>query len=121
MTLPSATGGATTEQVGFFEVGTPDLAEWIARGFDPAWAVRPSGLTSINEAVAFLTPGGDVSRYVCVPFGRWTALISNGPQGTDVGVLPSYAARELGCRAIRVVNVDDTAIYPARVLEVFGP
>ncbi|WP_156160727.1 hypothetical protein [Demequina soli] len=121
MNLPSSAGGATTEQVGFFEVGTPDLAEWIVRGSDPAWTTRPADLASMNEAVAFLTPGGDVTRYVCVPVGRWTALISNGPLGTDVGVLPSYAARELGLRAIRVVNVEDTATYPARVLEVFGP
>jgi len=121
MTLPSPAGGATTEQVGFFEVGTPDLAEWMVRGFDSAWTARPAGLASLKEAVTFLTPGGDVTRYVCVPVGRWTALISNGPLGTDVGVLPSYAARELGRRAIRVVSVDDTATYPARVLEVYGP
>ncbi|MEI2808948.1 MAG: hypothetical protein V9F00_01670 [Nocardioides sp.] len=121
MTLPSPAGGATTEQVGFFEAGTPDLAEWIVRGFDPGWTARPAGFASMKEAVAFLTPGGDVTRYVCVPVGRWTALISNGPLGTDVGVLPSYAARELGRRAIRVVSVGDTAICPARVLEVYGP
>lgn len=41
--------------------------------------------------------------------------------GTDVGVLPCCAAREFGLRAIRVVCVDDTATYPARVMEVFGP
>ncbi|MDZ8171636.1 hypothetical protein [Microbacterium xanthum] len=121
MTLPSAAGGATTEQVGFFEVGTPDLAEWIVRGLDHGWTARPAGLASMNEAVAFLTPGGDVARYICVPVGRWTALISDGPLGTDVGLLPSYAARELGRRAIRVVNVGDTATFPARVLEVYSP
>lgn len=121
MTLPSAAGGATTQQVGYFELESSDLAEWIARGFDVGWKTRPAGVDSIDEAVALLRPGPDVSRYVCVPVGQWTALLSNGPLGTDVGVLPSYAARELGCRAVRVVSVDDTATYPARVLEVYGP
>ncbi len=121
MTLPSAAGGATTEQVGYFEVGTSALADWIVRGFDAGWATRPAGVSSMNEAVRLLAPGDDVTRYVCVPVGHWTALLSNGPLGTDVGVLPSYAARELGCRAMRVVTVEDSATYPARVLEVYGP
>jgi len=48
--------------------------------------------------------------------------MSNGPQGTDVGLLPSHAARELKCRAIRAVRVDDReAEYPARILEIYGP
>lgn len=34
MTLPSAEGGATTKQVGYFEVGTSALADWVVRGFD---------------------------------------------------------------------------------------
>ncbi len=119
--LPSAAGGATTEQVGYFEVGPAVLADWIVRGFDSAWDTRPAGIVTMEEAVADLLPSGtEVTRYLCVPVGEWTALLSNGHLGTDVGVLPSYAARELGCRAMRVLSVDDTATYPARVLEVFG-
>jgi hypothetical protein len=121
MTLPSAAGGAATEQVGYFEVGPAVLADWIVSGFDAGWQTRPADVASMDEAVALIPPGPDVNRYLCVPVGQWTALLSNGPLGTDVGVLPSYAARELGCRAMRVVNVDDTATYPARVLEVYGP
>jgi len=121
MTLPSPAGGATTEQVGYFEVGSPVLADWMVRGFDAGWATRPAGVASLADAVALLPPGGPVSRYLCVPVGGWTALLSDGPLGTDVGVLPSYAARELACRAMRVVSVGDTATYPARVLEVYGP
>lgn len=121
MTLPSPAGGSTTDEVGFFEIGAAELAEWIRRGFDPEWTTRPLRMGSMDEAVALLRPGGIVTRYVCVPVGQWTALLSNGPLGTNVGVLPSYAARELGRRAIRVVSVDDAATYPARVLEVYGP
>lgn len=121
MTLPTAAGGPTTEQVGYFDVGVAALAQWLSLGFDAEWAVRPARLTSMSDLVSLLAPGGEVTRYVCVPVGTWTALLSNGPLGTDVGVLPSYAARELGCRAMRVVNVEDTAVFPARVLEVYGP
>ena len=121
MTLPSAAGGATTEQVGYFDIGPGLLAGWIARGFEADWATRPAGIETMDDAVALLRPGWGVTRYLCVPVGGWTALLSNGPLGTDVGTLPSYAARELGCRAIRVVSVGDAATYPARVLEVFGP
>ncbi len=122
MTLPTPAGGATTEQVGYFEAAPAELADWIARGFETEWKTHSAGIASMEEAVALLPPGGtDVTRYLCVPVGSWTALLSNGPLGTDVGVLPSYAARELGSRAIRVVNVDDDAAYPARVLEVYGP
>jgi hypothetical protein len=42
--------------------------------------------------------------------------------GTDVGMLPSQAARELGGRGIRAVRVDDDEPgFPARILEVYGP
>lgn len=121
MTLPSNTGGATTAQLGYFEVGAPALAEWIATGMDDAWIVRAAPLTSVEDVAALLAPSREVTRYLCIPVGDWTALLSNGPLGTDVGVLPSYAARELRCRAMRVVSFDDDAMYPARVLEVYGP
>ncbi len=121
MTLPTAAGGATTEQVGYFEIASRPLADWIARGLETGWVVRPANVDSVADAVAILAPGTAVTRYLCVPVGAWTALLSNGPVGTDVGVLPSYAARELGCRAMRVVNSDDTAMYPARILEVYAP
>lgn len=121
MTLPSTSGGATTAQVGYFEVPAEALADWIVTGFDGGWGSRVAELRSLDDAVALLAPSVDVTRYVCLPVGRWTALLTNGPLGTDVGVLPSYAARELRCRAMRVVNFDDTATHPARVLEVYGP
>ena len=121
MSLPSRDGGVTTEEVGYFEVDSAALAGWIVSAFGAPWTSRAGGLASLAEAVALLKPGGERTRLLCVPVGHWTALLSNGPLGTDVGVLPSHAARALGCRALRVVNVDDTAMYPARLLEVYGP
>jgi hypothetical protein len=102
-------------------VDASELADWITRGFDDEWKSRAARLASVSEAVTLLSPSPAVTRYLCVPVGQWTALLSNGPLGTDVGVLPSYAARELGCRALRVVSIDDSATYPAQMLEVYGP
>jgi hypothetical protein len=121
MTLPSDEGGATTAQVGYFEVGAAALADWLVTGFDEAWTTRAAPVTSVEDAVALLAPHVEITRYLCAPVGHWTALLNNTPLGTDVGVLPSYAARELHRRAMRVTNVDDTATYPARILEVYGP
>jgi hypothetical protein len=43
-------------------------------------------------------------------------------RGTDVGVVPSLAARQLDTRSVRAVCVeDDEPGYPARILEVFAP
>ncbi|MGJ8721385.1 MAG: hypothetical protein ACSHW9_06010 [Salinibacterium amurskyense] len=121
MTFPSSVGGATTEQVGYFEIGSSALAEWISRGFENPWKVQRGLIGSFADAAAALEVSSVLTRYLCVPIGNWTLLLSNGPLGTDVGVLPSYAARELRCRALRAVAVDNSGTYPARILEVFGP
>jgi hypothetical protein len=82
---------------------------------DPRWE-------SIDDVLEALSPMPVLSRYACIALNGWTLLMSNGPMGTDVGVLPSYAARELKCRGIRAVRVDDDESgYPARILEVYGP
>ena len=120
MIAPSSRGGKTTEQVGFFRLSAETLASWLSDGFAnsrvntrPLWSGLPSMLVA-------LAPSPVVSRYACLPMaGGWTALFNNSPLGTDVGVLPSLAARELGVCAVRAVSRDD--LYPARILEVFGP
>lgn len=121
MTLPSETGGATTEEVGYFEGASRSLAEWLVVGLDGSWCVRPAGLSSMSEAVALLEGGNERDHYLWVPVGHWSVLLTSGLAGTDVGVLPSLAARKLGCRAMRVVVTSDETLYPARILEVFGP
>lgn len=83
-------------------------------------AARPAGIGSLEDALALLTPPGPLLR-LWVPVGGWTALLTNGPGGTDVGLLPTRAAQELGCRAIRAVDVEDGAIWPGRILHVWGP
>jgi len=98
------------------------LAEWIIEGLDPGWTMLEPRWKSIEDALQALEPVPLLSRYACLALEDWTLVLNNGPMGTDVGVLPSHAARELECRAIRAVRVDDDEPgYPARILEVYGP
>jgi hypothetical protein len=122
VTLPSDACGAVTHEVGYFERGPSHVAVWLKEGLGGPWAVKPARWGSLGEAATSLAPSAALSRYAAIPIGSWTLLMTNGPLGTDVGLLPSQAARELGCRAIRAVCVgDDEPGYPARILEVYGP
>jgi hypothetical protein len=96
------------------------LVDWLLQGLGGNWATRETNIESLAEALQLLRPSKELNRYLCVPQGDWTALLSNGPNGTDVGLLPSYAARELNCRTVRVVDIGDNAQYPARLLEVYA-
>ncbi|MDP9903108.1 hypothetical protein [Arthrobacter bambusae] len=122
MTLPFSADEIVTAEAGFFEVESKALASWIQTGLgDKEWEIKYPASVSLADAISALKPEIAVTRYLCVPLGAWSVLLNNSPLGTDVGVLPSYAARELGCRAIRAVNVPDDATFPARILEVYGP
>jgi len=121
MTFPSRIGGPTTHQVGFFAYDHRRLAEWLREGLDASWIMSTPEWKSLDDAVRMLAPAPVLSRYACVAIDGWSLVLNNSPSGTDVGVLPSHAARELNCRAIRAVRVDDDEPgYPARMLEVYG-
>lgn len=120
--FPAGAAGATTLEVGYLERGADAVAAWLGDGLGSAWEVRTVGWDSLGSAVAELSPSVPLSRYAAIPCGSWTLILSNGPRGTDVGLLPSQAARELGCRAVRAVCAqDEDPGFPARVLEVYGP
>lgn len=122
MIFPSSVGGATTQQVGFFDCSYQRFAEWLSEGLAPGWRMTDAHWSSLGDALHSLRPRPILDLYACIELDGWTLLMSNGPTGTDVGVLPSYAARELKCRGIRAVRVDDDDPgYPARILEVYGP
>jgi hypothetical protein len=107
--------------VGFFAYDHRHLAEWLATGLDGSWIISTPEWKSLDDALQTLDPAPILSRYACIALDGWTLVLNNSPSGTDVGVLPSYAARELNCRAIRAVRIDDDEPgYPARVLEVYG-
>lgn len=122
MTLPSPIAGPTTETVGLFRCDANRLALWLAAGLGGEWAARPASWDSIEAVGAFLEPGQQFARHVLVPWGHWTAMLTDGPLGTDVGMLPSLAAREIDCMAIRATAVDpESDRFGAVILEVFDP
>jgi hypothetical protein len=98
------------------------MADWLREGLGPRWTTRHADWRSIEDAVAALAPRAPLNRHACLSVDNWTLLLNNGPNGTDVGLLPSQAARELGCRAVRAVCAADAeSPFPARILEVYGP
>ena len=122
MTFPSRLGGDTTRQVGFFDCDHRRLAKWLIGELSSGWDIAAPRWESIGDALKALSPMRVRNRIACIGLDGWTLLMSNGPGGTDVGLLPSLAARKLGCRGIRAVRGDDGEPgYPARILEVYGP
>ena len=122
MRLPSYVGGKTTHEVGFFDIDADRLSAWLLRGLGEGWGLSTAAWRSMTDVVEALRPVTVLSREACIPIGSWSLQLNNTPSGTDVGVVPSRAARELGCRAMRAVCTEDgEVVYPARILNVYGP
>ena len=120
--VPSNAGGAVTRTAGYIEQNARLVAPWLAEGLGPDFVVKPAGWDSLDAAVAALAPSASVQRRAVIPVGAWTLLLTNGPLGTDVGVLPSLATRQWGCYGVRATCVEAAEhVFPGRVLEVYGP
>lgn len=118
--LPSSLRPDTTDDVGYFESPPHDLATWLASSLGPDWTIR-----SVEGAFADLLqeigPAPDRTRFLLLPLGGWSCVMTNGPGGTDLGVIPSYAVRELGCRVIRAASIEPVNDrYYATILEVYS-
>ncbi|WP_028066816.1 hypothetical protein [Solirubrobacter soli] len=117
--LPSSAGGPVTQTVGFIHAPADTVAPWLLDGMK-GWRMQPVRWRSLEDAVAVMGPARQMDRNAVVPVAGWSLLFRNSPLGNDVGVIPSLAARELGCRAVRAVCVPDGEdAYPARILEVY--
>jgi hypothetical protein len=124
--LPSALLPPTTESVGYFACPGPALAEWLVAELGPPWRSRRVDGGPLRSLVEQLRPGRGrrLSRYLLLPLDGWTAMLNDASLGTDLGVLPSLAARRLGCRAMRAVAArpgQHGTGYPATILEVYDP
>jgi hypothetical protein len=118
----SLAGALPSSEAGYFDTDSATFAEWLRGGLGHGHRIRDAGVRTATDAADLIAPGGPLTRRVVFPRGGWSMLVTDGPSGTDLGVLPSLAARQLGCIGIRAVCVaDGTARYPARILEVFGP
>jgi hypothetical protein len=96
------------------------LAEWFVES-DSALIQSTPGWNDLADAVHDLAPTAALTTRAFVPLDVWTLLLTNGPLGTDVGMLPSHAARSLGCVGNRAVWADGSHHqYPAVILEVYS-
>ena len=120
--LPSSAAGPVTQTVGYFQAPAGTVAPWLLDGMGSGWSQRGVQWRSVEEAAAVMAPSRDMNRSAIVPVAGWSLLFRNAPLGNDVGAVPSLAARQLGCLALRAVCVPDgEGPYPARILEVFAP
>lgn len=124
--LPSDLHGTTTETVGFFGLPAAEFAGALHGAFGDAWSRVGPVEASLDDIAAALPPGqGSVRRYAVVNLSdRWCAVFTNGPLGTDVGVLPSWTARTLGAigvRATAAANDPSRKREGGTVLEVYDP
>jgi hypothetical protein len=91
MRLPSAADGSTTSEVG---ASTP-----MSR-IAPRWS-------SLSDVVEALVPAPwPLDRKACIAAQDWTIMMTNGLGGTDLGVIPTHFAAEVGRRAVRAVRVE---------------
>ena len=118
---PSRTDGPVTGEVGFAAASPADLADWWGsdmhdwRQVEPRW---PDGAAARDA----LAPQVPLTRYAFVPVtDGWTLMLNNAPRGTDMTVLPSQAARALGCRTVRAFVGQHGDVWPGCMLEVWGP
>jgi hypothetical protein len=99
--LPSTENGRAFETVGWIQLPAGRVSDWL---------VKKWGLVSRNVSISFeelqrLTAHTPILRKrVLLPAGTWTAVLTDGPLGTDLGGIPSLISTELGVVAIRAVS-----------------
>jgi len=81
VTLPSETGGATTEEVGYFEGASKGLAEWLVVGLDGSWCVRRAGLSSMSVASTASRSDDDILDSVFKPWSGAHECLSRRDPG----------------------------------------
>lgn len=111
--LPNSAAGTTTETVGFFACEATTLVDWLVPTLGIGWSARVVGADRISSQLHLVPAGGPVSKYFVLDLGDWVAVFSDGPTGTDLGVLPSRAARDLAVTAIRRLRLTRRATRSA--------
>lgn len=121
--LPNDAMVPTTEEVAFFELPAAAFSTWLIAELGPQWVQREVGCES-GQILGTLDrhPDVGIDRYLLFSSSGWTAVLNNSKLGTDMGMIPSIAARRLECMAIRAVTAEDRKdSYGATILEVFDP
>lgn len=118
-----------TTEFGFVETSLDAVTSWwidreVGLGRDRGVSAGADDVRgTLAENLHRLLPLTSVEcrRYLMLSTSSgWTAVFDNGWQGSDASGL-FFPARELGCRAIRVVTTPADALYGARIFELYGP
>jgi hypothetical protein len=121
--VPSSCFGRVSETAGFFECPASTLAHWLVGALGDDWILEPEVERDTESAIRELDGQRTmVVTYLVVSAGRWSVILTDGPLGTDVGVIPSRAARDLGVRALRAVSTTEgSSSYEMQLFEMFDP
>ncbi|MFI5298592.1 MAG: hypothetical protein ACHREM_10880 [Polyangiales bacterium] len=129
----------TTTEYGFIECELSRVASWFRdweqanqakRGITVAMQLVEGNLEALLSRLQPLTSIQRRRHLFVAGRSGWTAYFDNGWRGTDAATL-SHVARELACRAVRLVAVPDsmgTTVeqgalrrYGAVMFELYGP
>jgi hypothetical protein len=98
------------------------LAEWLILGLGKGWQSTAVDWAGLDDAVRALAPGDLLTQRALLPVGEWSLLLTDGPLGTDPGMLPSQAARQLRIPALDATCIDDgDHPYPGRSINYYDP
>jgi len=120
--LPNSSAGPTSETIGLIEADTVAFMTWLTGALGHGWSYHDVGGGSVSSLLAKLDPreSGPLSKYLLLQLGGWTGVLTDGPLGTDLGVIPSRVARDLMVTAVRATAVDPGSVsFYATVFEVF--
>jgi hypothetical protein len=116
--VPSSEHGRTFETVGWFKLPAESLRDWLVETWG-LQALEWSG--DLAEVTEWLGRPGRLRLRLLVPCGEWTAVLTDGPLGTDLGGLPELINHQFGVVTVRAVTAPDGAGRSgARIFEVFG-
>jgi hypothetical protein len=114
--FPSGLYGTRLATAAWFQTQGSVISQWLAVGI-PGVCVQVS-VSNLDDVFELLPLSPILDRYLVIEFGAWCCLLTNGPLGSDVGVLPLQAASAFDILALRATTATDGP-YPATVLEVF--
>jgi hypothetical protein len=116
--LPSSSDGRVFETIGWFKLPAETLRDWLVE----KWGLQARSLsTDFGHLRTLLDRPGRLRLRVLFGCGDWTAVLTDGPLGTDLGGMPQLIAEQFGVTTVRAVtSPDGGGRSGARILEVFG-
>ena len=123
--LPNGVLGRTTSTVGFFHTDIDSFANWVAERFGDGWSETEVGTGSVSSLIhesIGVEPTSMRSKVLVVAAQDWSVMFTDGPLGTDTGLVPQRAAQHLGVTGIRATSSEPgPKTFSASILEIYDP